>query len=290
MNKYLLYGIIFLLSPLNCLFSQKVENVRVLQVSDQIHVFYDLSEVDENRILKIEINVSDNGGSTYEITPISIFGDIGIGISPGINKKIVWDVLNDFEALAGTDFRFKISAKYLTTESNTKAKKGKYLSLLAGYGNLDRTTDLTATIKGCIYLKKLPVGLSLNGFSSNSMSLSWAKRNLYGIYSGIFIEPVLINSLKIDLFFPVSLGAGLVSEKFVNNESSDKNVLRMFYLESGLGADYKLTNTLKLLIECKFIISNPVEFYDVLESNRLLYGITVNIGLKIGSPDIKSMK
>ena len=290
MNKYLIYTAILFLFPLNCLFSQKVGNIRVEQVNDQIHVFYDLSEVDENRILKIEIFVSNNGGSTYEITPVSIFGDIGIGVNQGINKKIVWDVLNDFEELTGTDFRFKVSAKYLTTENEARVIRGKYLSLLAGYGNLDNSTDLVGTLKGCVYIKRLPIGLSLNGFTSNSMSLSWAKRKFYGMYSGIFIEPVLINSQKIDLFSPVSLGAGLVGEEFVNDTISDRNILRMFYLEFGLGVDFKLTKTLKLITECKFIISNPIELYDVLESKHCLYGITINIGLKFGSIDIKKMK
>jgi hypothetical protein len=122
------------------------------------------------------------------------------------------------------------------------------------------------------------------------MSLSWAKRKFYGMYSGIFIEPVLINSQKIDLFSPVSLGAGLVGEEFVNDTISDRNILRMFYLEFGLGVDFKLTKTLKLITECKFIISNPIELYDVLESKHCLYGITINIGLKFGSIDIKKMK
>ena len=65
---------------------------------DKVEVYYDLIKPESRKSLHIGIEFLLDG-KKLEVKGIS--GDIGPGISPGLNKKIIWDVKSDLRSLSG---------------------------------------------------------------------------------------------------------------------------------------------------------------------------------------------
>lgn len=57
----------------------------------------------------VDVMASLDGGETYSIKPISVFGDVGKRINAGTGKKIQWNSLKDFSELKG-DLSFLVKA------------------------------------------------------------------------------------------------------------------------------------------------------------------------------------
>jgi len=84
-----------------------VSNVNFSQTGNTVAITYDL-EGTRNRYT-ISIKCSKDGGNTYSIIPMAVSGDVGKNVRPGKNKKIKWNVLNDWpEGLSGKEFVFKV--------------------------------------------------------------------------------------------------------------------------------------------------------------------------------------
>lgn len=105
--------IVCMLIPHNGLANDEpVRNVRAAVDGRTIEIRYDLLPEQENGRYTVSIEISDNGGRTYEVVPHMIAGDLGRDITPGRNKRIVWMVERDFPRGIDIDrYEFSISAK-----------------------------------------------------------------------------------------------------------------------------------------------------------------------------------
>jgi hypothetical protein len=282
--RYVYKYIVLLLITPNNLLCQKIDNIRIEQVNDQIHIYYDLSEVDENEILKIEIYLSDDAGLTYSIIPKSVIGDVGLGISAGKNKKIIWYPLNDVNELIGENYKFKISATYLKANYKSSVRRSRYLGTYIGYGRYDNVNNLLFGLEGVIYFGRIGLGLSVNGFISNAEYEQWDTRSVYCYYGGILAEPIIIKSRHLDIYTPVFIGFGQIIEQFKDPEYSEtpKNTLMIGFIEPGIGFDFNISRKIKLAFEAKYLISNKTEFYNVSGTPRRYKGLSADIVLKIG--------
>ncbi len=125
--RYFLKSILFikLIFSFICVNGQIVENVRSGLSTDQqsIIILYNL--------------VAEVNNETFNIIPYVVFpdsttrifhvtGDVGIGITPGTNKKILWDFNTEIDFFVGT-VSFLITPKYVFPISNdhSKMKRGK---------------------------------------------------------------------------------------------------------------------------------------------------------------------
>src|SRR4051794_19603657 len=61
-----------------------------------IDIRYDVLDADGDP-LKIRIEISHNGGSSYSVPAVSLTGDVGNNITPGTNKLIVWNAAIDWD-------------------------------------------------------------------------------------------------------------------------------------------------------------------------------------------------
>ncbi len=88
-----------------------VSNVRVEQRSGSqvVDVYYDLSGEADSYTVTLE--VSSDGGETYDGSAVSLSGDIGPGVHPGSNRHIAWDAGSDWEAQEYTRVRVRITAE-----------------------------------------------------------------------------------------------------------------------------------------------------------------------------------
>jgi len=81
-----------------------------------VDITYDVDDKDGD-MLTISVAVSDNGGSTFTVRARTFIedsdvwrGSDGLGIAPGMGKKIVWDAGTDVPGTFGTNFRVKVTA------------------------------------------------------------------------------------------------------------------------------------------------------------------------------------
>lgn len=74
-----------------------VSNVTATQLSDttDVQIEYQLSDDTLNDNV-VELQISDDGGSTWNVPVISVSGDVGSGITSGINKSILWQAGIDY--------------------------------------------------------------------------------------------------------------------------------------------------------------------------------------------------
>ena len=107
MKKYALLLSVFLFQ-INA-FSQTIENVSFEQQGKQIIIYYDLFSDSHKGDFKINVYYTLDQGKNY-IALKSVTVDAGSGITPGRQKKIAWNVLDDVYELTG-EIKFKVTAE-----------------------------------------------------------------------------------------------------------------------------------------------------------------------------------
>jgi PEGA domain/PKD domain len=75
-----------------------------------ITITYDLIASDLRASFEVVLEVSRDGGRTFDVKPASVRGDVGKGIGPGTGKKIVWEASKDVETVVITQLRFRVTA------------------------------------------------------------------------------------------------------------------------------------------------------------------------------------
>ena len=106
MKKSMILSVFTLLTL--CLFAAapQVTNVTAAYLEGKVTITYDLAADSD---CEVSLEISYDGGVNYDITPITVTGDIGQGITVGENKTIVWDSSSD-GAAPGNNYRAKVIA------------------------------------------------------------------------------------------------------------------------------------------------------------------------------------
>ncbi|MFC1551498.1 DUF5916 domain-containing protein [Candidatus Latescibacterota bacterium] len=77
--------------------AETIENERYYRISDEtVILYYDLNS---DTPADISVEVSLDGGVTFDLKPTALSGDAGAGITPGRSKRIVWDSSVDIDPL-----------------------------------------------------------------------------------------------------------------------------------------------------------------------------------------------
>ena len=152
-KRFLVIPILFLMS-MSLLFPpisnawEKVENVRVEQMGDDVHILYDLSGDEEK--YQVKVRGSADGGRTYTLPMKSLSGDVGKDIRPGRGKRIIWNALKDAGELGGDAFVFEVEAVAGPGKTFTNSIGMKFAYITPGafmmgspYGESGRDKDET---------------------------------------------------------------------------------------------------------------------------------------------------
>lgn len=86
------------------------ENTQIVVNGGIVHVNYDLVGP-AAQTYEVSLDVSQNGGRTYEFKAKALTGDVGSGIRPGVGKTIVWEAAKDTDSLQFTEYRFRVAVK-----------------------------------------------------------------------------------------------------------------------------------------------------------------------------------
>jgi len=74
-----------------------------------VDITYDVADPDGD-VMTVSVQISDNGGSTFDISAQTFSGDIGEGIISGVGKRIVWDAGADAPHSFGTNYVARVTA------------------------------------------------------------------------------------------------------------------------------------------------------------------------------------
>jgi formylglycine-generating enzyme required for sulfatase activity len=102
----------------SCLGAPVVSNLTAAQRSGTtlVDISYDLSAPGVPE-LKVKLEISPDGGSTWTVPAITATGDVGEPVSPGSGKAIVWNAGVDWGSQYSTQMRFRVVADdVLTTD------------------------------------------------------------------------------------------------------------------------------------------------------------------------------
>ncbi len=92
---------------------QSFQNIAIFQFEDTVKLKYDVYGGRDLDVYFVEVELSSDAGRTFTIFPKSTRGDIGFGITRGINKFIIWEPLKDQRELEGDNFIFKLKGTVL---------------------------------------------------------------------------------------------------------------------------------------------------------------------------------
>ncbi len=93
-----------------------VSNVRASQMAGtkNVQILYDLSDADGD-LQTIAVQISGDAGLTYTIPATALSGHIGAGVSPGVNRSIIWNAGVDWNGQLVTTAKVRITANDGTT-------------------------------------------------------------------------------------------------------------------------------------------------------------------------------
>lgn len=88
-----------------------VTNVTAAQQGEcsEVVFTYDLADADGDACT-VWLAVSADGGANFSVPLLSISGDFGDGILPGLDKMVLWDVVQDAPGIEGSDFVVRVYA------------------------------------------------------------------------------------------------------------------------------------------------------------------------------------
>ncbi len=130
--------------------AETVSNVRVRQNGEEIEIIYDL---EKSSI--VTVFMSKDGKGFEPLTDVT--GDVGKNVSPGKNKKIIWQPLKNENIFIAEGVRFYVEG--LTNYQNYAANaKIKTMVLAEASGII---TDILASNTGQSFGEKLNYGLML---------------------------------------------------------------------------------------------------------------------------------
>ncbi len=90
---------------------EKIRYISVQADGPVIEIRYDLLPGREDKKYTVTIEISDDGGRTYDVEPYMITGDLGRDIIPGRHKRIVWMIEREFPNGLDLDrYEFRITA------------------------------------------------------------------------------------------------------------------------------------------------------------------------------------
>ena len=87
-----------------------ITNARVQQVPNTtlVEILYDLEDLDGD-LMTIAIELSSDGGETFNVPVENFSGDVGLNISSGLDKRIIWYAGIDMPHVLGVDYIARIT-------------------------------------------------------------------------------------------------------------------------------------------------------------------------------------
>lgn len=180
------------------------------------------------------------------------------------------------------------SEDYIEFNDRKNAVHGVYLGLGFHYGTIAKAETYSTSFKiAYVANQQFEIGFIGVGFYSdqNKLGLDANNRDLVGFYGGLHLEPIFFSKSKVNLSFPLLIGAGavaLIDDDDVENAIVDDDDLKhVFVVEPGINVLYNINRYIQLEAGVKFRFSSKVSLQPEYNLKRI-NGVSSGIGIKIG--------
>jgi formylglycine-generating enzyme len=204
-----------------------VSNVRASQRpgSKLVDIYYDLSDSDTST-LTVSIQVSWDAGSTWTVPAYTFTGAYGGGVSPGVNKYVVWNAGVDWDGQFTSQCRVRVTANDADPDGFVQIPAGAYLRgdcLNEGNAN-ERPTN--SVYISAFYIEKTKV-----------TKARWDAAYQYGVNHGYASFDHAGSGKAAD--HPVQTVNWFDVVKWCNARSELEGRTPVYYTDAGLTAIYK---------------------------------------------------
>ena len=182
--------------------------------------------------------------------------------------------------------------EYLEFNDRNNVVHGVYVGINMGLGEIDGKNAYNGGLKiAYVANQQFEVGFAGNFLYSeqdiynNSLSRN---EDLIAVYGGLHLEPIFFSKRRVNLSFPLLLGAGAVGyidNKFKNDESYGDDLTEddfdaVFVAEPGINALFNISRYLQLEAGVKYRFSSRID----LPPTRItrINGFSAGIGIKVG--------
>ncbi|MDO5980619.1 hypothetical protein [Flavivirga spongiicola] len=181
------------------------------------------------------------------------------------------------------------SEDYIEFNDRKNTVHGVYLGLSFNYGTIDKAETFSSSFKvAYVANQQFEIGFIATGFYSdmNKLGLDNNNRDLVGVYGGLHLEPIFFSKSKVNLSFPLLIGAGGVAlvDDYVDDVEiiiDDDDWERVFVVEPGINVLYNINRYIQIEAGIKYRLSSRVSFQPEYDLTRI-NGISGGIGIKIG--------
>ncbi|SHG71309.1 hypothetical protein [Flagellimonas flava] len=177
---------------------------------------------------------------------------------------------------------------YIEFNDRRNVVHGVYLGLGTYLGEIDGKSTFHGNFKiAYVANQQVEVGFAAVGFYSqqNIPLNTFENLDFAGGYAGLHVEPILFGKSKLNLSFPVMLGAGAVVYVEDNNRDVDIDFDRndwdeVFVVEPGVNLLFNLSRFVQLEAGMRYRFSSRID----LEPNRVknINGFSAGFGIKVG--------
>jgi hypothetical protein len=256
----------FLLLSTTCI-SQAIRDVKATQRGNTIVINYDFGPLYETGQYDVSIFCSTTGGKTWQ--PMNnVSGDVGERVEGGLNKQIIWDVLQDRASLIGDQITFEIRARRLSTISNVpSAYTSPAIDKVPGQRNVSGTiTDENGDvlIGASVLIKGTSQGTVSDLDGQYSLTVPEGNQVLVFSYVGYETQEAEVGALQkvdivlmpgiLDLGKSFSLGAssGIRYTPIGLNLSVSRSIFRNFYVDTEAELRSNFNNNWITNVDMKF--------------------------------------
>lgn len=177
---------------------------------------------------------------------------------------------------------------YIEFNDRNTVLHGVYIGMTFEVGEIDNKETGFGGVKiAYVADRKLDIGLSGKAFYSQQ-NLQGVNQytDLAGFYGGFHIEPILFGASRVNLSFPVLLGAGAVGyvdgnfDDDIDSERYTSEWDAIFIVEPGVSLLYNISRYAQLEVSAKYRFSSK---FDILPNGLdNINGFSGGLGIKIG--------
>lgn len=180
---------------------------------------------------------------------------------------------------------------YVEFNDRNNVVHGVYLGLTMGYGEIDSQDTYTGGLKiAYVANQQFEVGFAGNFMYSQQNIFSTTNgvdEDLIGVYGGLHLEPIFFSKSRVNLSFPLLIGAGAVgyiddnyNDEDFGEDLNEDDFDAVFVIEPGLNVLFNVSRYLQLEAGVKYRFSSEIEL--VGSPIDRINGFSGGLGIKVG--------
>lgn len=156
--------------------------VNNIATTGKVDIYYDVTDAEQSTVT-ISMEVSNDGGATYNFPCTQIIGDIGSGINIGTGKHIIWDFDREHSGVTGSNFEVTIIA------DDNVGDQIYYAGRIYNTVTIGSQTWLKENLDVGVYVASTNTGLLHSDVSNNGIIEKYCWGNIESncdIYGGLY--------------------------------------------------------------------------------------------------------